>query len=236
MEEKEEIDLRQIFKDFWKRKWIVVAVTILSTVIGFVYTMQFVKPVYTATTTLVLASKDNSLNSNLVATYRELLKSNNILEEVVKNLKQNNIYISEESIKNNISVASTTGTQILQVTCKNENPEYAKMIADETSRVFINSIKALYKIENLTIYAEAEIPLSPSNINHRNDILKFMIGGFALSIVCIFALNLFDTTIKTKEELENEFNLHVLSTIPVYETQMQKIDSKRIKKKTGGNK
>ena len=135
--------------------------------------------------------------------------------------------ISADEIKNNISVSSSSGTQILKVSCKNKEPEYAKIIADETSKAFIESVSKLYKIQNLTIYSEAQLPTKPSNINHKKDIELFAMGGIVLSFIIMFIVNILDTTIKSKEEIESDFDLYVLSTIPIYETQMQKVDNKR---------
>ena len=64
MEENDEINVKQLFKNIWRRKWILIIIVLISILAGYIYTMNFVKPIYEATTTLVLASKDNSLNSN----------------------------------------------------------------------------------------------------------------------------------------------------------------------------
>lgn len=246
MEEREEIDLRQFVKGLWKKKWIIIIVTILFAAIGAAYSILFVTPKYTATTTLVLASvsknatessdaitsSDLSLNTSLVSTYRELVKSKNVISEVIHNLRLGTI--SENSIRDNLTVSSVSGTQILTISYTDENPEYAAMITNQVAEVFMDRIKDIYKIENIKIVDRAEQPTVASNIDYKKDIIKFTLIGFALSIVIVFIANFFDTTVKTKEDIESEFKLHVLCTLPVYETQMQKIDTKH-KNNMGGD-
>lgn len=242
MEEREEIDLRQFVKGLWKKKWIIIIVTILFAAIGAAYSILFLTPEYTATTTLVLASttensdaitnSDLSLNTSLVSTYRELVKSKNVLSEVIYNLRLANL--SENTIRNNLTVSSVSGTQILTISYTDKNPEYAAIITNEVAEVFMDRIKDIYKIENIKIVDRAEQPTLPSNIDYKRDIIKFTLIGFAVSIVIVFIANFFDTTVKTKEDIESEFKLHVLCTLPVYETQMQKIDTKH-KKNMGGD-
>ena len=51
----EEIDLKELFEVFWKKKAIIILVTILFAIIGFGYTKYFVIPKYKSSTTLLLA-------------------------------------------------------------------------------------------------------------------------------------------------------------------------------------
>ena len=60
----EELDLKEIFSLFWNKKIQIILITAIFMVIGVVYTLGFVKPVYTASTTLVLAKIENQKNQN----------------------------------------------------------------------------------------------------------------------------------------------------------------------------
>ena len=97
-ENEQEIDLREFFRSFWNKKGWIISITLLFAVIGAVYSMMFVTPKYTATTTLVLASNSGesgesitsgelTLNNSLVSTYRELAKSESVLNQVTENLR-----------------------------------------------------------------------------------------------------------------------------------------------------
>ena len=237
-ENEQEIDLREFFRSFWNKKGWIISITLLFAVIGAVYSMMFVTPKYTATTTLVLASNSGesgesitsgelTLNNSLVSTYRELAKSESVLNQVTENLRLRNI--TAASIRKNLEVSSVSGTQILKVSVTSENPEYAERITNETATVFIEKVQDIYKIENIKVVDPAKTPTSPSNINHTKDVLKFAGIGLVLGFLVVFFTNFFDTTIKTKEDIEGQFKLHVLATLPKYETAMQKVDKKHSK-------
>ena len=63
----------------------------------------------------------------------------------------------------------------------------------------------------------AEISDSPSNINHVKDIIIFAFIGAVVSIGYVLISNMLDTTIKTVEDIEKEYDLPVLVSIPMIE-------------------
>lgn len=226
----EEIDLKELFEIFWTKKIQILLVVIIFMVMGVVYTMGFTTPKYSSSTTLVLAmagtkesdnlnnsitTTDVTLNAKLVPTYSELVKSKNILREVISNL---NINEDENSLKKDISVTSVKDTEVIKITVSHENALYAAKIANEIAKVFSEKINEIYKINNIYIVDEAEVAEAPSNINHANDILLFAFIGLVLSLSYTFVLNMLDTTVKTQEEIEKNYDIPVLATIPSIES------------------
>ena len=225
----EEIDLKELFSMFWNKKFQIIITVIIFMIMGLVYTLGFTNPLYSSSTTLVLAMAENTdgtqkkdgdggitttdvtLNSNLVSTYSELVKSKNILREVISNLKINE---DEKELRKNISVTAVEDTEVIKITVRHENPTYAAKIANEIAKVFSDKIKDIYKIDNIYLVDEAEVAESPSNINHVKDLILFAFVGFALAIAYIFILNMLDTTIKSEEDIEKLYGLHVLVSIP----------------------
>lgn len=226
----EEIDLKELFEIFWTKKIQILLVVIIFMVMGVVYTMGFTTPKYSSSTTLVLAmagtkesdnlnnsitTTDVTLNAKLVPTYSELVKSKNILREVISNL---NINEDENSLKKDISVTSVKDTEVIKITVSHENALYAAKIANEIAKVFSEKINEIYKINNIYIVDEAEVAEAPSNINHAKDILLFAFIGLVLSLSYTFVLNMLDTTVKTQEEIEKNYDIPVLATIPSIES------------------
>ena len=201
----------------------------IATGIGVIYTLGFTTPKYSSSTTLVLTGTDGdsdsaesnsitatdvTLNSKLVATYSELVKSNNVLRKVVSNL---NIDVSEEELRKNISVTAKDDTEVIQITVSNENAAYAAKIANEIAKVFSEMVSEIYNIDNIHIVDEAEVASVPSNINHVKDVLIFALAGLVIAIMYVLIANMLDTTIKTPEDIEKGFGLPVLVSIPLIE-------------------
>lgn len=223
----EEIDFKGIFNMFWSKKVQVFIFVLIFVILGCIYTIKFTTPIYSASITIILVSSNNengenstittsdlTVNSKLISTYSVLINSKNVLKEVADNL---NIDMDEETLKNHITVASIQNSELIKITVKNENPTYSAQIANEIARVFSEKVKELYNINNVQIMGEAEVPQTPSNINHKKDVALFAIGGFLVASIYVFLSSLLDNTIKDAQSVESEFNLPVLASIPNYE-------------------
>lgn len=253
----EEIDLKEVAKTFWNKKIHIVIILIIFVIIGAVYTFNFVTPKYTSKTTLILASinnvsaknmetgytdttiidKDITLNSKLVSTYSELIKSKNVLRQVKTNL---NIDIDEDNLKKMITVDTVEDTELIRISVENESNEMACYIANETANIFKEYIQGIYDVENVQIIDIAEVEEEPSNIHHKRDIAIFGLIGMVVSAGYVLILNMLDTTIKSIEDVEAITKLPVLASLPAldgFERTNSKDNSKYGKnRKKGGNK
>ena len=187
--------------------------------IGVIYTVGFKVPLYSAETTLILASQnsnqsnsntittstatDITVNSKLVSTYSELVKSKNVIRQVITNLNLGTT-ISEDELKNNVTVSAVKDTEIIKITVTTKEP--------------VNSAK----IENVQVVDKAEVSYTPSNINHKKDIIIFAFIGAVVSVIYVLLSNMLDTTVKTAEEIEKEFKLPVVASIPIYNADPQR--------------
>jgi capsular polysaccharide biosynthesis protein len=221
----EEIDLKEIFIMFWNKRVQLLLIVAAFFIIGFVYTMGFVTPEYTSSTTLVLAqinsekttdaitASDITLNSKLVSTYSELIKSKKVLREVISNL---GINVKEETLRNGITVNAVKNTELIKITVTNKNAEVSAKVANEIAKVFEKQVAEIYNINNVHVVDEAEVATAPSNINHTNDILMFIAIGIVVAVAYVFMLNMLDTTIKSVEEVEKLLDLPVIASIPMW--------------------
>ena len=79
---------------------------------------------------------------------------------------------------------------------------------------------------------EVEENNKPSNINRKKDMMIFVILGMVVSIIYVVLVSMLDKTIKGTETIEKEFNLPVLTSIPIlrrkYEKWREEIDETRI--------
>lgn len=221
----EEIDLKELLSLFWSKKTQIILIILIFMLLGVIYTIGFVTPKYSSSTTLVLASNNNqttantitatdiTVNSKLVSTYSEIVKSKNIIRQVISNL---GMKLDEDSLRKNVTVSSVKDTELIEITVTNENPSYSAKIANEIAKVFTAKVKEIYNIENIQIVDEAEVETTPSNINRPKDVMIFTFIGLVIAAGYVLIANMLDTTIKTAEEVEKEFKVPVLATIPLY--------------------
>lgn len=231
----EELDLKELFMIFWNRKLEIILITLVMIAIGVIYSYFFIVPQYSATTTLVLAQSsstvdkngeaaitqaDLTINSKLVSTYSELVKSKAVLSEVVESLGVEGL--KEDNIRNNITVQSRKDTEIIEITVKNLDPNLAAQISNKIAEIFSEKVVEIYSISNIYILDRAEPNENPCNINHVKDIVIFAFIGIVISAVFVLVANMLDTTIKTEQDIENSTGLLVLSSIPNYEVETKR--------------
>ena len=225
----EELDLKELLNLFWSKIFQIILIVIITAGIGIIYTFGFTTPKYSSTTTLLLSGSEQSsngdtknaitttdvtLNSKLVSTYSDIVKSNTVIRRVISNL---GIDVSEDNLRKNVSVKNKEDTDIINITVTNENAAYSAKIANEIAKVFIQEIQNRYHINNIDILDEAEVESTPSNIHHSKDIVIFAFGGLVIAIMYILVANMLDTTVKTPEDVEKGVGLPVLVSIPLLE-------------------
>lgn len=229
----EELDLKQLFNIFWSKKVQIILIVLIFIVLGVIYTIGFTTPMYSSSTTLLLAGSESSggettnsitttditLNSKLVSTYSVLVRSKDVLSQVISNLGMD---ISWESLRNNVKVSSVEDTEVIEISVTTNNAENSANIANEIAKVFTEKVAEIYNINNVHVVDEAEPENTPSNINHEKDVIIFAFIGLVVAVIYVLLANMLDTTVKTAEDIEKEFKLPVLASIPVYENAIQK--------------
>lgn len=237
----EEINLKDTLLIIWNRKMRIILVTAIFMILGVYYSYKYIIPEYTSSTTLVLATSegkadnqintitttDITLNSKLVSTYSELLKSKDVIRQVISNLRMN---VEEEELRNNISVSLVKDTELIKISVTSKEATDASKIANEMAKVFIDEVSEIYNINNVHIVDKAEINNEPSNINHIKDIVIFGLIGAFISILSAFISDMLDTTVKTTEEVEKQFKVPVLASTPLQDFSGGKNKSTKIKK------
>ena len=171
----EELDLKELLMLFWNKKVKILLIVAIFMLIGVIYTIGFVTPVYTSSTTLLLGKS--------------------------------------ESTTGKTDTITTTDT--------------AAKLANEIAKVFTQKVTDMYKINNVQVVDEAEISTSPSNINHTKDVVIFAFIGVVVAVMYVLIGNMLDTTIKSAEEVEKEFKVPVLASIPLYNFEPVKKGGKR---------
>ena len=224
----ETIDLKNVFKIIWERKAIIIIITMIAILLGFIYSYKFVKPKYTAKVQIVLVQIDKNqgrvttssgaltqsdvtINDKIIATYQKLLTNDDVLSKVIENTKI--IDITPAELKKATTATVVSNTQILEIQVTNKNPEKAAILVNELAKVFKEKIHTTYGIDNVSITLEAQTPKEPSNVNHIKDIIMFATIGIILSIGIILLINFLDNSIKSTNDIES-LGINILAEFP----------------------
>lgn len=219
----EEIDLKELFEFFKGKIFFIGAITAVICVIGCVYGLLIQTPMYQSYTTIILGSNNGaqsgitqsevSLNSSLVETYAEIVKSRRVLDQVVNEL---NTDISYGEMSKMISVSAVNDTEIIKISVSSEDPVLAKNVANMTAQYFTKEIITLYNMNNVNVLDEAISSENPYNINFIKQLVIFMLVGLVIGFGISFLIFYFDRSVKSVEQVEQKLKLPILGSIEVY--------------------
>jgi capsular polysaccharide biosynthesis protein len=215
------IELKEIFQIIKKHIKSIIIVPIIFAILGAVISIYLIKPVYEASTTLMVRQNkgsneeidigDVNLSKSLIYTYAEMAKSNTILENTRKSLNL------EELNSNSITILPVKDTQILKVAVENTNPQIAMDIANTLVEEFTFEITRITKTDNVAVVDYAMMPENPIKPNKiMNTAITAMLGEMIILLI-IFLVEYLDNTIKTEKDIEKYLGITVIGTIPNFD-------------------
>ena len=151
-------------------------------------------------------------NNQMVNNYVEMIKGNNIQNQVATALG-----ISFSEVNSSISVSNVSNTQIIRIGATTTDPELSKQIVDQVVTTFTTEASETLNINNIAVIDEATVPTSPVSPNlNMNIIIGALIGG-VVSVGYIFIRFMMDTRIHNKEEAEKYLDIPCLGSIPYFD-------------------
>ena len=221
-QEKIEIDVLQLVKVLWKRKWIIVLAALVAGVFSFAYSSFVIKPQYTSTTRIYvvnrnqadkpgLSNQDLQAGAYLVKDYREIILSQDVLEKVVTDQK---LTIDAKTLGKKVSVNVPTDTRIVSISVRDVNPEEASRIANALREVAAQKIISITRVSDVTTLDEARPATSPSSPNIRRNTMMSVIVVTGLVILVVLLVELLDDRVKRPEDIEEVMQLSLLGVVP----------------------
>lgn len=216
-----EIDVLALLHKLWTKKLLILFTAFYFAAFSFLGTYFFIQPTYTSTTRIYvvnqatdnknLSAQDLQAGTYLVNDYKEIITSNDVLSEVVKDEKLN---LSEAELSKMVSVNIPTDTRLISISVKAKTGQDAQVLANKVREVASKKIKTVTKVEDVTTLEEAKLPSSPSSPNiKRNVLLGAILGGF-VAIVAVLVREVLDDRIRRPEDVEDVLEMTLLGIVP----------------------
>ena len=221
-QDKFEIDVFQLVKVLWKRKFLIVLAAIIAGLAAFAYSSFVIKPQYTSTTRIYvvnrnqadkpgLTNQDLQAGLYLVKDYREIILSQDVLEKVVAD---QNLNMDAKTLGRKVSVTVPADTRIVSISVRDGKPEEASRIANALREVAAQKIISVTKVSDVTTLEEARPATSPSSPNIRRNTMMATIAGVGFVTVIVLLVELLDDRVKRPEDIEEVMHLSLLGVIP----------------------
>ena len=221
-QDKFEIDVFQLVKVLWKRKFLIVLVALVAGLAAFAYSSFVIKPQYTSTTRIYvvnrnqadkpgLTNQDLQAGSYLVKDYREIILSQDVLEKVVAD---QNLTMDAKTLGRKVSVTVPADTRIVSISVRDGKPEEASRIANALREVAAQKIISVTRVSDVTTLEEARPATSPSSPNIRRNTMMATIAGVGFVTVIVLLVELLDDRVKRPEDIEEVMHISLLGVIP----------------------
>ena len=221
-QDKIEIDVLQLVKVLWKRKFLIALVALVAGITAFAYSSFVIKPQYTSTTRIYvvnrnqadkpgLTNQDLQAGAYLVKDYREIILSQDVLEKVVAD---QSLTIDAKTLGKKVSVTVPADTRIVSISVRDGKPEEASRIANALREVAAQKIISVTRVSDVTTLEEARPATSPSSPNIRRNTMMATIAGVGIVIVIVLLVELLDDRVKRPEDIEEVMHISLLGVIP----------------------
>ncbi len=226
-----DINFKQIIVALFHKAWIIILSALLLGGASYLYTANFITPMYRASVSIYVNNAPRSQNSEvisgsnlataerLVTTYVNIIRSDTVLEKVAEKLDNG---MRAGAIRSMMSANSIDGTEMFEIHVASSDPELAAEVANAIADVAPGEISNFLEGSSTKIIDYAKVPGSRYTPSFRNNtFLGCLIGGGIAALIIVLWV-VMDKRIKSEEDLERLFDLPVLGVIPAFDVEHKK--------------
>ena len=215
--------INEYLRILWRRGWILALVAVLAAASAFVFS-KLQTPIYKSTIYVLVqpARTDFGLTQSakiLLRSYVAWMDTDNRAKDVIDALQ---LDTEPQSLRGNITIASDDSRFVIQIDAKNENGDLANDVAKKWAELFIQWRNEENQKQRKEDRVDAILLDEPRYVTDRpktaintvaGGVLGLLIGG-----VIVFILEYLESAvIRSATDIERQFSLPVLGTIPATE-------------------
>lgn len=210
-EQETEITLNQLLYVFLNNVKSIAIITIIAAVAIFLVSSFLITPQYTSTIQMYVNNKsvedsntitsgDVTVAQQLVGTYLAIIKSDNVLNEVIESAGVQQKYNANQ-LRNMITAASVNNTEVFYVTIKGENAKECSILANKIADITPEKIPKIISGSYVTVIDRAKTNNTPVSPNIKLNTLIGALIGFMIAYLYQLIRELTDTKIKTEDDI-----------------------------------
>lgn len=216
-----EIDLWEYFHLIWKKLWIIILITAVTSAVGYYYSEKNNVPFYQTSTRVLIGEDAGSMNTLMV-----MVKDPLVLERVKEEL---GLDISAGSLAGKIEVAQLEDSQVIELLVTDSDPEQAAAIANTTAEMFKSEVASILEVTEIRLLAPAPDNTAPIGGSGNKLLIVAIFFGLITSVGLIFLMDSLDRSVRNTRDIEEMFDITVLGSV----SNMKKVrfSNKEFKKK-----
>ncbi|QGQ94408.1 hypothetical protein EHS13_05565 [Paenibacillus psychroresistens] len=207
------MELMDYLKMIYKRLGLIVLIVLISCTLSGALFIQTSHSTYQAVSKLIV-NKTNIVdgqqlidtttvgaNIMLINTYKELIKSEPVLQEVIKQNPQ--FKLTTSKLASLMKVTSAVNSQVMSISITDTSYQLAAQMANAIAHVFKESLPVIMNVDNVNILNEASLnePTEPMQTSLIVVLFVTVVIAAFLAVLLVFLLDYFDRTLKTEADV-----------------------------------
>jgi capsular polysaccharide biosynthesis protein len=244
-ERNDEITIKELFDIFLPKLWVIVLVAVLFAGALGVYSMFIKEDTYTSTASFIMvktptqygttsgsaaittglsASEIDAMQS-MIAMTEQIMETNQYTTMVKEALIEKNPeyeFVSLDFLRKALSIKVVGEATVFDISAITTDPQLSYDITDIVYHTFPDIIGDYYEEYSISIKV-IDPPVEEITRNARGTVRNAFIGGVAgavLAALIVFVVAKLDIVIRTKEKIEQSFNIPVIGVIPRFDPNM----------------
>jgi capsular polysaccharide biosynthesis protein len=241
-EHNDEITIKELLDIFLPKLWVIVLVAIIFGGVMGVYSMFIKEDTYTSTASFIMVKTPTQYSTpggssaittglsateieamqSMISMTEQIMETTNYLSSVKEALVAKNPEYQSLSIsymKKLLSIKVVGEATVFDLSATTTDPVLSYDIVDAVYHTLPDVIGDYYKEYSISIKT-IDPPVKEIGRNPRGTIKNALIGGFAggvLTMLIVFVVAKLDFVIRSKEKLEQSFDIPVIGVIPRFE-------------------
>lgn len=164
-----------------------------------------------------LTTSEIAAMQGMISNFKEIINTKKFATQVIEKLGRDDISTNYIRSMMRVSLGSSD-TTCYYFSATSTDPELANDVARVAGQLLIDSYKETKYAIEFKILEDPELPTARDSKNvAKNTIIGFA-GGFLVSALVVFVLSRFDVLIRSKEKIEDNFDIPILGVIPRLES------------------
>ena len=211
----ETIDLLEVLNAVRQHLLAVILTTVILAAAGFGVSKFLITPQYEASALMIVNTRQDTtsnvtsdqINSatKLVSTYSIIIKSDTVLQQVIDNL---GLSLTYEKLAERVTVSAVDDTQVMKITVRSDNPEWARQVCEQITVVSPDVILESVEAGSVKVISSAAVNPTPVSPNVGG------VLGLVISVGIILLAVLLDNKIHTEDDIAKYLDLAVVGVIP----------------------
>ncbi len=221
------MEFRRILTSMSQKWRLILTAGIIFGIFGLYLSILSAPPMYRAEMTLyvlnrskvnagqALSTQDLTLGQQLLKQFSGIFKGREVTSAAEAVLDA--YAVPREELDSMVTLSSTQDSNILRISVESPDANLAAEMANVMGNEFISLINLITQTDFIGILDEAVAPLQPVPNHGPLKTLLWTFCGIMFAVTLIYIQEIFDATILTAEEIENEVSLRVIGIIPEHD-------------------